>query len=112
MASFGRAKRHSTANMLDIDAIYPAQFFDTVLFNGILDFGINTPEEKLGAFEVMAKVSKPGARLLVGWNRDHGPDSLRDGFAKAWFVHKALPDFPARYLVDGCDHVFDFYERR
>jgi hypothetical protein len=59
----------------------------------------------------MAKVMKSGGWLLVGWNTDRIEDPLAAGLAAPWFEHVSLPGFSARYVVDGCTHVYDTYRR-
>jgi hypothetical protein len=59
----------------------------------------------------MATVMKPNGWLLIGWNTDRMSDPLKFGFAERWFEHVPLPGFAARYVVDGCTHVYDTYRR-
>jgi SAM-dependent methyltransferase len=111
MQPFGRSGRHITGDMLELRQLFPGNYFDTVLCNGVLGYGVDTPADQLKAFEAMAAVTKPDGRLLVGWNTDRMSDPLKFGLADRWFEHAPLPGFAARYVVDGCTHVYDTYRR-
>jgi SAM-dependent methyltransferase len=108
---WGRHGRHATNNMLNLAQVFPSREFDAIFCNGILGWGVDTPADQLKAFEAMAKVMKPGGWLLVGWNTDRIADPLVAGLASRWFEHVSLPGFSARYVVDGCTHVYDTYRR-
>jgi hypothetical protein len=111
MQRWGRPGRHITGDMLELRRLFPTDFFDVVLCNGILGWGVDTPADQLKAFEAMATVMKPGGWLLVGWNTDRVSDPLKSGLADQWFEHVPLPRFKARYVVGGCTHVYDTYRR-
>ena len=42
--------------------------FQSVVFNGILGYGVNDPHSARAAFENINAVLRPGGKLLVGWN--------------------------------------------
>ena len=109
---WGRRGRHFVGDMLELPRIFPLVRFDTVLCNGVLGWGVDTPTDQLKAFEAMAAIMSPGGWLIVGWNTDRMDDPLAMGLGTKWFDHRSLPDFPARCVVDGCTHVFDTYRRR
>jgi SAM-dependent methyltransferase len=111
MQPFGRSGRHITGDMLELRQLFPGNYFDAVLCNGVFGYGVNTPTDQLKAFEAMATVMKPNGWLLIGWNTDRMSDPLKFGFAERWFEHVPLPGFAARYVVDGCTHVYDTYRR-
>jgi SAM-dependent methyltransferase len=111
MQPFGRSGRHITGDMLELRQLFPANYFDAVLCNGVLGYGVDTPTDQLKAFEAMATVTKPDGWLLIGWNSDRMSDPLKFGLADPWFEHAPLPGFTARYVVGGCTHVYDTYRR-
>jgi len=111
MKWWGRSGRHMTGDMLELRRLFPARFFDAVLCNGILGWGGDTPADQLKAFEALATVMKPGGWLLIGWDTDRISDPLKSRLADRWFEHVPLPGFSARYVVDGCTHVYDTYRR-
>jgi SAM-dependent methyltransferase len=108
---WGRRGRHITDNVLKLAERFPSREFDAIFLNGIFGWGVDTPEDQRTAFEVMAKVIKSGGWLLVGWNTDRIEDPLPAGLAAPWFEHVPMPGFSARYVVDGCTHVYDTYRR-
>lgn len=111
MQPFGRSGRHITGDMLELQRLFPADYFDVVLCNGVLGYGVDTPADQRKAFEAMAAVTKSEGWLLIGWNTDRTPDPLKSGLAAPWFEHAPLPGITARYVVDGCTHVYDTYRR-
>jgi SAM-dependent methyltransferase len=111
MQPFGRSGHHITGDMLELRRLFPGNYFDTVLCNGVLGYGVNTPTDQLKAFEAIATVTKPDGWLLIGWNTDRMSDPLKFGLADRWFEHAPLPGFAARYVVDGSTHVYDTYRR-
>jgi Methyltransferase domain len=111
MQPFGRSGRHVTGDMLELQRIFPANYFDAVLCNGVLGYGVDTPTDQLKAFEAMAAVTKSDGWVLIGWNTDLMPDPLKSGLGDRWFEHAPLPGFSARYAVEGATHVYDTYRR-
>jgi SAM-dependent methyltransferase len=111
MQPFGRSGRHITGDMLELRQLFPGNYFDAVLCNGVLGYGVDTPTDQLRAFEAIAMVTKPDGWLLIGWNTDRMSDPLKFGLADRWFEPAPLPGFTARYVVDGCTHVYDTYRR-
>jgi SAM-dependent methyltransferase len=112
MQPFGRSGHHITGDMLKLGQLFPANYFDAVLCNGVLGWGVDNPADQARAFEAVAAVTKPDGWLLIGWNTDRISDPLKLGLADRRFEHAALPGFTARYAVDGCTHVYDTYRRR
>jgi SAM-dependent methyltransferase len=111
MQPFGRPGRHITGDMLELHHLFPTNYFDAVLCNGVLGYGVDTPSDQLKAFEAMATVTKPDGWLLVGWDTDQTADPLKSGLTERWFQHAPLPGLSARSVVDGCTHVYDTHRR-
>lgn len=109
---FGRRGRHITGDMLKLEQFFPANHFDAVLCNGVLGWGVDDPADQARAFAALGAVTKPEGWVLIGWNTDRMSDPLPFGVAEPRLEHAALPGFPARYVVEGCTHVYDTYRRR
>jgi SAM-dependent methyltransferase len=108
---WGRPGRHITGDVLELGRLFRTNYFDAVLCNGILGWGVDAPIDQRKAFEAMATVTKPNGWLLVGWNIDRMSDPLKSGLPDRWFEHTPLPGFAGRCAVDGCTHVYDTYRR-
>ncbi|WP_198026514.1 class I SAM-dependent methyltransferase [Bradyrhizobium sp. ARR65] len=111
MQPFGRPGHHITGDMLKLEQLFPANYFDAVLCNGVLGYGVDRPADQLRGFEALAAVTKPDGWLLIGWNTDRISDPLKLALANRRFEHAPLPGVTARYVVEGCTHVYDTYRR-
>ena len=109
-AKWGRSGRHTVGDILDLKALFPDRYFDAVLCNGILGWGVDTESAGRKACEAMAAVTKPGGWMLLGWNTDRIPDPLP--LVTAPFDHTGLPGVGSRRAVEGCTHIYDLFRRR
>ena len=95
--------------------VQPA-YFDLVICNGVLGWGLNTPAEAHQAFAACRTSLRAGGDLLLGWN-DVAPRNrvLPDDIA-ALRQFDRVPFGPARtvrWVIDAPNrHVFDFYRKR
>jgi SAM-dependent methyltransferase len=111
-ARWGAMGRHLTMDLLAIDRLLAAASFDSVLCNGVFGFGVDTRPAQLAALRAMAKILKPGGRLLLGWNTDRVEDPLRLDFVQNAFVGDALTAQGARWSVPEAGYIYDFLRRR
>lgn len=108
----GRKGRHRTGDVSEVDTIFADVTFDAIICNGVLGYGIDAPalqEKTLGA---LARIMKPGAPLLIGWNTDKIDDPSAAGFYETWFAPKDLGGQPSRVTFDEVTHVYDSLVRK
>lgn len=58
---------HIVGDIREVDRLAGNLAFDTIMFNGVLGWGIDCAGDALGALEAMAKVA-PRGLLFIGWN--------------------------------------------
>lgn len=67
-AVYGAPAGHYVGSICDIDKLAADQTFDAIIFNGVLGWGVNTPDDALTALAAIRKVARPDALMLIGWN--------------------------------------------
>lgn len=110
-ARWGEAGRHLTWDLTTIDQLIAGETFDSVLCNGVLGFGVNTRESQLAAIRAMARILKPGGRLLLGWNTDRVEDPLSLDLVQSAFVADDPLSRGARLAVPEAGYVYEFLRR-
>lgn len=110
-AVWGREGRHRTGDLKQAKTIFADMKFDTVLCNGVLGFGVDTPADQRTALSAMANVLNPGGRLLLGWNTNRILDPVSEGIVAHPFMPTALDGLPQRMTFPTVTHVFDLFER-
>ena len=90
-------------------------YFDLIICNGVLGWGLNAPEDADSAFAACLTHLRAGGELMLGWNNVAPrnrvlPDDIA---ALRRFDHVAFgPAQTVRWAVDAANrHVFDFYRR-
>jgi SAM-dependent methyltransferase len=111
-AQWGEAGRHFTWDLTQIDTLIASGTFDSLLCNGVLGFGVDTRASQMAALKAMAKVLKPGGRLLLGWNTERVEDPATFDFVQSAFVGDDLIGRGARYEIPEAGYVYDFLRRR
>jgi len=109
---WGRKGRHRTGDVCDADNLFGDITFDAVVCNGVLGYGVDSPEQQRRALTALAAILKPGGRLLLGWNTDKIEDPEVAGLLAQDFTPSALGDQPARVRFDAVTHVYDSLVRR
>jgi SAM-dependent methyltransferase len=110
-AKWGRDGRHRTGDLKAVDTLFSDLMFDAILCNGVLGFGVDTPDDQRTALDAMAKVLRPGGLLLLGWNTDRISDPIAEGMTANAYRSATLADLPARMTFPTVTHVFDLFER-
>jgi len=111
-AKWGEKGRHLTWDLITIDQLIAASFFDSVLCNGVFGFGVDTRPAQLAALRAMARILKPGGRLLLGWNTDRVEDPLNLDFVQSAFTGESLTAKGPRWTVPEAGYVYDFLRRK
>lgn len=109
---WGRQGRHRTGDVCEADALFADLTFDAVVCNGVLGYGVDSPEQQRRALAALAAVLRPGGRLLLGWNTDKIDDPVAAGLSAAAFDPVPLGDRPTRVGFDTVTHVYDSLIRR
>jgi SAM-dependent methyltransferase len=104
--------RHFTWDLLLIDRLIAAESFDILLCNGVFGFGVDARQSQLVALQAMARILKPGGRLLLGWNTDRVEDPTTFDFVQSAFIGDDLVARGARYSVPEAGYVYDFLRRK
>lgn len=62
------AKNHIACDAADVGEKFEPEYFDVVMMNGVLGWGLNEPEKIEKAFAGIYKILKPGGFFLLGYN--------------------------------------------
>lgn len=74
-AAYGAPDGHFVGDVRDVDQLAVGHRFDGFSFNGVIGFGINTPDEVDTTLSSFQAIAAPGAVLSVGWNPGIGDDA-------------------------------------
>lgn len=110
-ARWGHPDRHRTGDICKADQLFADVRFDSILFNGVLGFGVNAQEQQRQAFSALAAIVRPGGRLLVGWNSDKIADPIAAGLASPWFATAPFAGLSPRQTFPKHTHVYDVLAR-
>ncbi|WP_184277392.1 bifunctional 2-polyprenyl-6-hydroxyphenol methylase/3-demethylubiquinol 3-O-methyltransferase UbiG [Brevundimonas vesicularis] len=111
-ARWGREGRHRTGDVCEADRLFSDLSFDAIVCNGVLGYGVDSPDQQRRAFKALAAIVRPGGRLLLGWNTDKIADPVAAGLTEADFQAALLGDQPSRVQFDAVTHVYDSLIRR
>ncbi len=111
-ARWGREGRHRTGDVCEADRLFLDLTFDAVVCNGVLGYGVDSPDQQQRALKALAAILRPGGRLLLGWNTDKIADPVAAGLTDADFQAAPLGDQPTRVRFDAVSHVYDSLIRR
>lgn len=109
-ARWGRAGRHQTGDLCQIDQVFDDLRFDAIVCNGVLGFGVDSPASQEQAMTAMAGILKPGGLLLLGWNNDKIDDPLKLSATGRFFTTGHIGSQPPRVRFDDVTHVYDTLE--
>lgn len=88
-------------------------YFDLIICNGVLGWGLNAPEDAESAFAACLTHLRAGGHLMVGWNNIAPRNRVlpKDIAAlRAFDRAKFGSAQTTRWVVDAANrHVFDFY---
>lgn len=79
-ACYGRAGHHVIGSVTALSRHYQPGAFDCIVLNGLIGYGLDTPEEADRALLESFVALRPGGLLIVGWNNTpkHPPFRIDD----------------------------------
>ncbi|MFG0288348.1 MAG: class I SAM-dependent methyltransferase [Rhodopirellula sp. JB044] len=113
-ARFGNGPFHRTGDHCEVDQIFESVRFDVIHLNGILGFGIDTPDQVERMTEACHRALNTNGHIMIGWDSDRTTDPAENPTIISRFEHSKFADLPARHAVTGLggyDHVFDWFRR-
>lgn len=113
-ARFGNGPLHRTGDMRHVDEVFRGIRFDVIHVNGILGFGVDSPDDIQSMLLACHKSLQPNGYVMLGWDADRTADPLNNETVSAHFRHCAFAELPARHRVvgiEGHDHIFDWFKR-
>lgn len=110
---YGSKKKHIIDALENLDKYCDAGYFDLIIANGIVGFGINTSETAEEAFQQCWRCLRSGGLLFLGWNdvSEFKPFALEEIQSLDQFAPYNFPPFAtARYATKTrLKHVFSFF---
>ena len=83
-----------------------------MICNGILGYGVDSSAQQQQAIAAMARILRPGGRLLVGWNTDKIDDPVAAGLFAGLFTEAPFAGHPSRVRFHEATHVYDSFTRK
>ena len=109
------SSRHIVDTLQNLGHHVAPDYFDLIVCNGVLGWGLNTPEDADAALTTCHSHLRPGGELLVGWNDIPPRNRVAPDDIPALRRFEARPLGPlqqTRWRVNAANrHVFDFYRR-
>jgi SAM-dependent methyltransferase len=105
------ARHHIVAPVQELGRHRPPGFFDGVVLNGVLGFGVDTEQQMRRTFEELHRVLAPGGLLVVGWNTDRHQDPQALGVYGDRFARVLEGLWAGRRCFPPETHVYDVYQR-
>lgn len=109
---WGCKERHRTGDVCEADQFFSDKTFDAIVCNGVLGYGVDSPQQQERALAALAAILRPGGRLLLGWNTDKIDDPVAAGLTDRDFKPAPLGDQPTRVEFEGVTHVYDSLVRK
>jgi hypothetical protein len=112
-ASCYGAKRHLVKSVTELTSSDFPTPVDGILFNGVIGWGLDDPNDIEAAFAAMAALLRPQSLLVVGWNTDRSADPIATvQSAASLFTSCPGPTGVERVTFPVSTHVYDFLRRR
>ena len=109
------SRHHIVDQLQNLNRHVQPSYFDLIICNGVLGWGLNAPADADSAFAACLTHLRAGGDLMLGWNNiaprnrvlpDDVPALRR--FERVTFG----PVQTSRWVVDAANrHVFDFYQK-
>lgn len=109
---WGRPGRHRTGDVCEIDRVFPDLTFDAVICNGVLGYGVDTPEMQVRSLEAIANVLTDDGLLLLGWNTDKIDDPVAAGLTRSRYAQTSFAGALSRTAFAEVTHIYDCLRKR
>lgn len=113
MQEFGaEGQFHITDDAANVKSHFKDDYFDFILINGVLGWGLNNREKIEQAFNGIFDVLKPKGLLIVGWNDFEDTDTMRPHQIEALKKFKPYHFKPLKGVEFECDngcHKYNFF---
>lgn len=114
-ARWGNEPFHRVCDICELLAEFPDTRFDVIHINGLLGFGVDTPQQIQKMIQSCCDVLTPAGYIMLGWDEDVTSDPLENESVVKQLRHSPFNALPARHGVTGCEghaHVFDWFRKR
>lgn len=114
-ARWGNGAFHRVCDICELGLEFPDTRFDVIHINGLLGFGVDTPEQIHRMIHSCCDVLASDGYIMLGWDEDVTSDPLENESAMQQLCHSQFGSLPARHCVKGCEghaHVFDWFRKR
>lgn len=109
------SQRHIVGQLQQLGSYVQPGYFDLIVCNGVLGWGLNAPQDAETAFAACHRHLRAGGDLLVGWNNVAPRNRVLPREVPALRRFDAALFGPAkisRWEIDAPNrHVFDFYRK-
>ena len=114
-AEFGAEnERHIIDNVSNLNKYFKNNYFDFIIMNGVLGWGLNKESEIEKTFSEIADILKPGGLLVVGWNNFKDKKIKKPNEIKALHAlkpYKIKPLKGSKFKCSNGEHVYNFYTK-
>jgi hypothetical protein len=109
------ADRHVIDSITNVGRHFAKNYFDIIIMNGVIGFGLNHIGEIERAVDACYEVLTDRGILLIGWNdttRRMPLDIRAIGSLRKFHEHRFVPLQACHYRTEGSHrHTFSFYQK-
>jgi SAM-dependent methyltransferase len=112
VAQFGSKNKHVVGDVLEVDHHFPQNYFDIVIFNGVLGYGVDRPQCQNKALKAIHNIIKGEGILLLGWNKTQTDDPLNLDVIKKLFLYGIGELLPNRKTFSDSTCIYDVFRAK
>lgn len=106
------AKNHITDSCTMVEKHFKKDYFDFILMNGVMNWGLNRPDSIEKAITGIYNILKPGGIFVLGWNDFHDVEQVKPeqiNAFKNFRAYKFPPLKTAKFECVNGEHIYNFY---
>jgi SAM-dependent methyltransferase len=115
-AEFGaEGGRHITDNVLNIKKYFNDNYFDLIIINGVLGWGLDKKKEVEKTFADISAILKPGGLLVIGWNDFEDKKVIKPTMIESLSTlipYKIKPLKGSEFKCVNGEHTYNFYTKK